>query len=409
MLATPAEGVPTGTDWRYEVKFDGYRALAYVRGGECRLVSRNGNDLTQRFAEVAKAVVSATKSPNAVLDGEVCRIDARGRASFSELQQGSGALVYYAFDLLELDGEPLVDAPLHERKRQLRKLLDGRNRTVSFSEDFDDGDALFRVAEESGLEGVVAKRAERVPAGQANPRLAQGQGDEERRVRDRRLHARVGQARGNLWLARARRLRGWRAPLRRQRRHGLRRRRDRQVAAAVGAAPSRLDAARRGAQAAQGRKGDVHWVEPKLVAQVRYGEWTHDRHLRHPAYLGLRDDKAPAEVVREDVVRRGKRELKLSNLDKLFWPDEGITKGDLLRYYREVAPVLVPHLAQRAFTMRRYPDGAYGKAFFQKDAPVHMPDWIPRFRAHVSARDEDGRRSGSSSRSSTTSSRCSGW
>ena len=121
---------------------------------------------------------------------------------------------------------------------------------------------------------------------------------------------------------------------------------------------------------------------------MRYAEWTHDRHLRHPAYLGLRDDKAPAEVVREDVVRRGKRELKLSNLEKLFWPDEGITKGDLLRYYREVAPVLVPHLAHRAFTMRRYPDGAYGKAFFQKDAPVHMPDWIPRFRAHVSARDQ---------------------
>ena len=84
---------------------------------------------------------------------------------------------------------------------------------------------------------------------------------------------------------------------------------------------------------------------------------------------------------------RGKRELKLSNLDKLFWPDEGITKGDLLRYYREVAPVLVPQLARRPFTMRRYPDGAYGKAFFQKDAPAHMPDWIPRFRAHVSARD----------------------
>src|SRR5207248_3042734 len=136
------------------------------------------------------------------------------------------------------------------------------------------------------------------------------------------------------------------------------------------------------------RKGDVQWVEPRLVAQVRYGEWTHDRHLRHPSYLGLREDKAPAEVVREDVVRRGKRELKLSNLDKLFWPDEGITKGDLLRYYREVAPVLLPHLAQRAFTMRRYPDGAYGKAFFQKDAPAHMPEWIPRFRARVSTRDD---------------------
>jgi len=167
MLATPAETVPSGADWRYEVKFDGYRALAYVRDGECRLVSRNGNDLTQRFAEVAKAVVAATKSPNAVLDGEVTRVDASGRASFSELQQGSGALVYYAFDLLELDGEPLLDTPLQERRQRLRTLLDGRNRTVSFSEDFDDGEALFRVAEERGLEGVVAKRAEHARSYQA--------------------------------------------------------------------------------------------------------------------------------------------------------------------------------------------------------------------------------------------------
>jgi bifunctional non-homologous end joining protein LigD len=144
------------------------------------------------------------------------------------------------------------------------------------------------------------------------------------------------------------------------------------------------------------RKGDVQWVDPQLVAQVRFGEWTHDGHLRHPAYLGLRDDKEPEDVVREEppaedelpaVIRKGKRELRLSNLDKPFWPDEGITKGDLLRYYRDVAETVLPHLRGRPFTMRRYPDGADGKAFFQKDAPAHMPDWIPRFRALVSTRD----------------------
>ena len=139
------------------------------------------------------------------------------------------------------------------------------------------------------------------------------------------------------------------------------------------------------------RKGDVQWVDPKLVAQVRFGEWTHDNHLRHPAYLGIREDKSAGEVAREepvtDVIRKGKRELRLSNLDKLFWPDEGITKGDLLRYYQEIADVIVPHLKDRPFTMRRYPDGATGKAFFQKDAPKHMPEWIPRHRALVSTRD----------------------
>src|SRR6185437_16708630 len=128
------------------------------------------------------------------------------------------------------------------------------------------------------------------------------------------------------------------------------------------------------------RKGDVVWVEPRLVVEVEFSEWTHDGRVRQPSYKGLRGDKPAAEVRHErpssEVLRRGKRELKLSNLDKLFWPDEGITKGDLVDYYRQVAPVLVPHLARRPFTMRRYPDGIAGKAFFQKDAPAHMPAWI---------------------------------
>jgi bifunctional non-homologous end joining protein LigD len=389
MLATSADSVPTGSGWRYEVKFDGYRALAFVRAGDCRLVSRNGNDLTQRFAEVAKEVVSATKSPNAVLDGEVCRIDANGRASFSELQQGSGALVFYVFDLLELDGEPVVDAPFEERKERLRALLDARNPTVRFSDDFSDGAALFQVAQERGLEGLVAKRSGspyrpgrrtrewlKVKATNSDEFVVvgytRGAGRREgtfgslvlgvMEEGELRYVGNVGTGFDDAEITRL--LRALR-PLHRE-----------TTPFAVEPKLPRV------------RKGDVQWVEPKLIAQVRYGEWTHDRHLRHPSYLGLRDDKAPEEVVRDDVVRRGRRELKLSNLEKLFWPDEGITKGDLLRYYRELAPVLVPHLSHRPFTMRRYPDGANGKAFFQKDAPSHMPDWIPRFHARVSVRDD---------------------
>jgi bifunctional non-homologous end joining protein LigD len=133
-------------------------------------------------------------------------------------------------------------------------------------------------------------------------------------------------------------------------------------------------------------KRDVVWVEPRLVCEVEFAEWTHDGHLRAPSFKGLRDDKAPRAVRRENPVEMESGRVKLTNLDKVFWPDEEITKGDLLDYYREVAPVLVPHLRQRPFTMRRYPDGAFGKAFFQKDAPKHMPDWIPRFRVEVSTR-----------------------
>jgi len=129
------------------------------------------------------------------------------------------------------------------------------------------------------------------------------------------------------------------------------------------------------------KQGDVVWVTPRLVADVEFAEWTHDNRLRAPRYKGLREDKEPEEVRKErptsTTVKRGKRELRMTNLDKVFWPDEGITKGDLLEYYRAVAPAVVPHLRDRPFTMKRYPDGIEGGHFFQKDAPKHMPDWIP--------------------------------
>jgi bifunctional non-homologous end joining protein LigD len=391
MLATLEKSVPHGERWVFEVKWDGYRAVAYVRGSEVKLLSRNDNDLTPRFQHVAKEIAKAVKSPHAVLDGEVCALDERGRASFSAMQQGGAPLVYYAFDLLELDGEPLLELPLAERRRRLVKLLDRRNKTVRLSETFDDGEALYEAAKQQGLEGIMAKRAD--------SRYYEG-----KRTRDWlkiKTHGRQefliagythGGGRrastfGSLILAlheggelkyvgnvgtgftdtEIRRLLEKLKPLRRK------------------TPPFRTVP-----KMPRVRKDEIVWVEPELVAEVEFAEYTHDGRLRAPSYQGLREDKEPEEVHREepldDRIRKGSRELKLSNLDKVFWPDEGVTKGDLLRYYREIAPVLVPHLKDRPFTMKRYPDGWTGDFFFQKDAPVHMPDWIPRFRALVSTR-----------------------
>src|ERR1044072_1849899 len=137
-----------------------------------------------------------------------------------------------------------------------------------------------------------------------------------------------------------------------------------------------------------------------LVAELPLAQFTHDARLRAPVYAGLREDKDASEVRREtpeaepiaDVIRKGKRTLRLSNLDKPFWPDEGITKGDLLAFYRDVAPVLLPHLRDRPFTMRRYPDGAFGKSFFQKAKPHGMPDWIQTVNIEVTTRDKPRQR-----------------
>src|SRR5258707_12060268 len=125
MLATLATELPKGSDWLYEMKWDGYRALGYVRGGEARLVSRNDNDLTKRFPEVAKALAQAARSPDCVVDGEVCALDEQGRPSFSAMQQGKPRtpIVYAVFDVLEIDGKPLLDLPLRERRERLQQLL----------------------------------------------------------------------------------------------------------------------------------------------------------------------------------------------------------------------------------------------------------------------------------------------
>jgi len=160
MLATLAEQLPTGDDWLFEVKWDGYRALGYVRGGDAKLVSRNGNDLTGRFSDVARALAQAVRSPDCVVDGEVCALDEQGRPSFSAMQQGKKGtpIVYAVFDVLEIDGAPVLDLPLTERRQRLERLLDLRGKTVQLSVAFDDGHALLEAAIEQGLEGVMAKR-----------------------------------------------------------------------------------------------------------------------------------------------------------------------------------------------------------------------------------------------------------
>src|SRR4051812_18189517 len=148
MLATLAETLPQGDDWHYEIKWDGYRALGYVRGGNARLVSRNDNDLTQRFPTIARALEQATRSPECVVDGEVCALDENGRPSFSAMQQGKREtqLVYAVFDVLEVDGVPVTDLPIEERRDRLEALLDVRQRAVQISAVFDDGEALYEAA-----------------------------------------------------------------------------------------------------------------------------------------------------------------------------------------------------------------------------------------------------------------------
>ena len=397
MLATAVTSLPTGSEWVFEPKWDGFRAVATLLSGDVSLRSRNGNDLTSRFAEVAATLGQVASRSDAVLDGEICALDAAGRARFELLQAGSGSLVYVAFDLLEVGGRSLRAEPLLARRDELTALLTPAVSRVIVSPTFDDGDALLEAAREQGLEGVVAKRGTSTyQPGRRSPdwrklklKLRQElvsagftRGEGRRRggigslvlgvngADGLRYAGNVGTGLSDAELDLLERLL---APLRR----------DDAPFAEVPKLP-------------RVRRDEVTWVEPSLVAEIEFAEWTREGRLRAPVYLGLRDDKSPAEVVVEPVsvpeeIRRGARVLRLSNLEKPFWPEEGLTKGDLLAFYRDLAPTLVPHLRQRPFTMKRYPDGWQGKHFFQKDAPSHMPAWISRAPFPASTRDGERR------------------
>ena len=257
------------------------------------------------------------KTPHCVLDGEICALDETGRSSFSAMQQGKAGtpLVYYVFDVLEVEGEPLVDLPLVERRKRVEALLDKRNRTIRLSETFDDGDALLHAAKQQGLEGIIAKRLD--------SRSAVG-----RRTRDWlkiKTHSEQEFVVAGFTKGTGRRASSFGSLVLGYYTGG-----DELVYAGnVGTGfnsraieelldrlrPLKTSAApfREVPKMPKVRKSDVIWVDPKLVVQVEFAEWTHDGRLRAPSYKGIREDKAAEDVRREepltDRVTKGSREL----------------------------------------------------------------------------------------------------
>jgi bifunctional non-homologous end joining protein LigD len=400
-LADPKE-MPRVDGWEYEIKWDGYRIVSRVAGGEAELRTRKDQDYTERFSNVARELVKALKTPDCVVDGEVCALDDEGRPSFSAMQQAKPGtpIVYYVFDLLEVDGEPIVDLPLSERRERLEQLLDKRNRTVQFSQGFDDGRALYEAAKQQRLEGIMGKRVTSpyLPGKRSRDWLKyKTHGEEEfivagyTRGKGRRewsfgslVLATNGQD-GLEWVGNVG--------------TGFDDAEQERILKKLRPLGRKTPPFPKPPKMPRVRKDDVVWVEPRVVAQVSFAERTHDNRLRAPVYLGLREDKDASEVGQDappepipNRIRKGRHTLGLSNLDKPFWPDEGITKGDLLAYYRDVAAAVVPHVRDRPFTMKRYPDGWQGKFFFQKDKPKGMPDWIPTVDIEVTTRDRPRQR-----------------
>ncbi len=385
--------------WAFEIKWDGVRAIAYSQPGSLRLESRNLREITASYPELAR-LARALGSRRAVLDGEIVAFDADGRPSFGALARrmhvSSPArarrlaeelpVTYVIFDLLWLDGHSLLERPYVERRRMLAELGLRGERWQTPDHIVGRGRETFEASAAAGLEGIVAKRLDSpyepgrrsgawiklkninravLPIGGWTPgagrrrerigALLVGELDESGSLRYR---GRVGSGFSEAELER---LAGALQPLER--------------------ADSPF------APASPGPPRGAIFCEPRLRAKVAFRERTRTGMLRQPTYEGLAEDgeaassPAGAFVVRGDGARRARaevegRELTLSNLDKVLYPASGFTKRDVIDYYAQVAPVLLPHLQGRPLTVVRYPDGVDGKAFFQKQSPAHRPDWV---------------------------------
>jgi bifunctional non-homologous end joining protein LigD len=439
MLATLAERPPEDPGWLFEIKYDGVRVFAERDGDAVTLRGRRGSAVTSRYPEVV-AALQRLAFDRFLLDGEIVAPDTRGVPSFQRLQARMGltrpADVARAmaevpveavfFDCLALDGRDLRHLPLVARKEGLARVLPPLG-LVRYGDHVEgEGPAVLEAAQEARLEGIVAKRVtsayvgrrssewlkikcqqrqEFVIGGYTDPRGS--------RARFGALHvgcykdgrlvyvSKVGTGFDEAELERL-----WRrlAPLARD--------------------ASPFD---EGTPAGRGH----HWVEPRLVCEVRFAEWTRDGGLRHPAYLGLRDDKRPQDCRRERPepvptlaegavpVGEGRRsgrikarpagerpgdggparpgrprrppeqKVLVTNPGKVFWPTDGYTKGDLVGYYETVAPLLLPYLRDRPIVLTRYPDGIAGKSFFQKDAPEFAPSWVRTERIYSKDADRD--------------------
>jgi len=395
MLADTAEHPFSGRGWLFELKYDGYRLLTERDGERAELRFRGGHDATAAFPELRRALL-ALPIDTFVLDGEVVVLDDRGRPSFQRLQErlrlrrpseiahGRVALpaTLFVFDLLACGGFDLRSLPLRQRKDLLRQLLPASG-PLRFADHVEEqGKELFQAARELGLEGLVAKAAEAPYRAGRSPKWlklrVERTGDfavvgftEPRGSRAGlgALHLAIRQ--GNRWRYAGRVGTG----MSDRQLHQLRS----QLVPTARSTPPFVGPAPRG-------KENV-WVEPILVCEVRFKEWTRDGMLRQPAFLRLREDKTPNECVREarpdpepppspETEASPQRTVALTNTDKVFWPEEGYTKGDLIQFYRSVSPWILPYLRERPLVMTRYPDGINGKSFFQKDAPGFAPPWL---------------------------------
>jgi bifunctional non-homologous end joining protein LigD len=413
MLAETADAPFSRPGWLFELKCDGYRILAGKDGGEARILTRNGHDCRASFPEIERAV-RALPVERAILDGEVVALDSEGRPSFQRLQGRAKVtrpidvrravvdtpVTFFAFDLLAVEGHDLRQLPLVDRKALLRRVLPPTG-IVRYLDHFErEGEALYEQVRARGLEGIMAKRAD-------SPYRA-GRSSAWLKMRTRRVETFtvVGftaprGSRGGLGALQLAREENGELVYAGRVGTGFT---DKQLADLR----KQLEPKARKTPPCTGpipKEKGTTWVEPELSCQVEFSEITDEGLLRQPVLISVgKREPARRKTPREPeepaakpssagrsatVPAASEPRVSLTNLDKPYWPKDGYTKGDLLDYYRTIAPWLLPYLKDRPVVLTRFPDGIEGKSFYQKDAPPFTPEWVRTARLPSEERDID--------------------
>lgn len=439
MLATLVEKPFDEEGWLYEIKWDGYRAVAMRHKGQATLVSRNNKSFNEKFYPVYEAV--SQWGVNAVVDGEIVVVNKQGVSNFSSLQnwrsEADGDLYYYVFDVLWLDGKDVTALPLQERRKLLKGILPEGDGLIRMSENFNATASEFlEAAAKMGLEGIIAKKADSVYSPGERSRewlkIKTGKrhevviGGYTRNEGSSKLFSSllVGVFENGKLQYTGKIGTGFTAAMQKEMMKlftPLETSKPPFTAIPDVNKPSRF------------RPDPPHaiatWLKPQLVCEVSYTEVTNDGVMRHPSFEGMREDKkakevkrevaVPAEAVKEEkgsrlhaqkLLIKGKKgvrktllnpseetqvrkinghELGFTNLDKLYWPKEKIAKRELLNYYYQIAPFMLPYLKNRPQSLNRFPNGVTGHAFYQKDVTGKVPDWVKLFPYHSKDDKED--------------------
>ncbi len=434
MLATLVDKPFDDKEWLYEIKWDGYRAVGFMNVGDVQLKSRNDKSFNDKFYPIYTALQEW--GTNAVVDGEVVVLNERGQPDFGALQnwrsETDGTLIYYVFDIIWFQGQDLSGLPLTERKNILEQIMPDDPR-IEFSKGFEtSGVNFFESAKKLGLEGIIAKKkSSSYDAGERTKNWVKIKANKRQEVviggytinedTSKPFSALlVGFFEENKFIYTGKIGTGFNIKTQEELIKKFK-----PLIIKKPAFESEPDIEKPSRFRPNPPKAEVKWLKPKLICEVSYTEMTKDGVMRHPSYEGLREDKKAKEVILEEAAHTndviaddykmlpdmkkqiGKRktllnpkdetqvkkvngnELKFTNLDKIYWPAEKITKREMINYYYEAAPFILPYLKDRPMSLNRHPDGIKGFSFYQKDVTGKVPEWAETYLYHTDESDEE--------------------